>query len=499
MRRMLLVGAVLCAATSCTQVTQTTVVIDADEMVDLADPRVIVELFRADATSGELTILERLVRLPPESVDFPITMAVVPRGGDVGRRYDVRVSAIAGDRTWTTRAISGFVQGQRRELHMRLEDECRDFPCPDSNTTCRNGACVPTEIPRDMLTVPGASDAGTRVDAAVPSGTDAPLPLGTDAGPVEGCGWQTTEPIPTVRDVVDQPVLVSVDNGSVFIAYTIESELSGTWDIQMVRRMIGGTGWSAPPEFLFRGPANDLLREAAFSFRVDAGVWRIGTHSDEGIDRVRTQGGGSQMLDGVSRNSIPQMGWSAAGPRFFISRTSDLAIWTPSGPRSIVPGLPPGVPAYAPNDADDSVVANGRLYRHRNGVQLVAPVDLGSGLSCTLLSEPDGTLHVIYGASGADRMHRVVPPGATELSPPTTLLNAPRPTENVAAAGDGMFYWGGRIWDASGIRSVEDPIPSDVGTVETGGLVMDDAGGIHVVGRMGTSVRYAYRRPCPLP
>ena len=174
MRRMLFVTALLCTATSCTAVTRTTVVITADEIVTAANPQVRVQVFRANDVNGTLDIEERNQPVPAE-LGYPIRIAIIPRGGDAGRRYDVRVTAMSGALTWSTRAISGFVPGQRRELRMRLEDVCRTRVCP-TDQTCRADACVPIEVDPSMLVPPGTEvDASRAVDAAVPPGTDAAM------------------------------------------------------------------------------------------------------------------------------------------------------------------------------------------------------------------------------------------------------------------------------------------------------------------------------------
>lgn len=174
MRRLLVASAFVCAAGSCTPVTLTMVVIDADDIVRAANPQVRVQIFRANDVNGALDIEERNQPVPAE-LGYPIRIAIIPRGGDAGRRYDVRVTAMAGALTWSTRAISGFVPGQRRELRMRLEDACRTRVCP-TDQTCRADACVPIEVDPSMLVPPGTEvDASRAVDAALPPGADAAL------------------------------------------------------------------------------------------------------------------------------------------------------------------------------------------------------------------------------------------------------------------------------------------------------------------------------------
>ena len=166
--------AVTLATTACTQVTQTTVVVEADDIVAAARPQVRVQVFRANDVNGALDIEERN-QVVPTDLGYPIRIAIVPRGGDSGRRYDVRVRAEGGGQVWETRAISGFVAGQRRELRMRLEDACRTITCP-SEQTCRGGDCVPIEVDPSMLVPPGTEvDASRSVDAAAPPGTDAAM------------------------------------------------------------------------------------------------------------------------------------------------------------------------------------------------------------------------------------------------------------------------------------------------------------------------------------
>lgn len=492
MRRMLLVGAVLCASTSCTAVTQTTVVIEADREVERENPRVTVVVRRRDGVTPDVVQMVPRVDQP-----FPLRVAIVPIGGDPDRTYEVIATTVSGGQTWETRAISGFVRGERRELRMRIENACRAVAC-DANTTCRNGSCVDVMLP---LTVPGASDVDAAVlgadtgpvpDAAVAPGTDAAGPLGTDAGPVEGCGWQPTDTI-AIGDLPFAP-LVSVDGGSVFVAYTADGT-GLSRGVQMVRRV--GSDW--PAQFLvpLSDAAGENPRERLFSFRVDMGAWRIATMDDvDSTKRVRTQGGDVDTLPNVNHSTAPQMGWSAtSGPRFLFTDdiTGALAIWSRfSGVREIVPPPASGAPLYAPSDVNDSVMINGELYRLPGGA---SSPRIHSGTTNALLAEPDGTLHIIY-TEGSTTMHLRV--GADGERGGAMPITAGAGGASLSAAAQGRFYWGGRIWDTSGMRSVEAPIPSsELGTVGPGSLVMDDDGGIHVVGRMGSSVRYAYRPPCP--
>ena len=61
-----------------------------------------------------------------------------------------------------------------------------------------------------------------------------------------------------------------------------------------------------------------------------------------------------------------------------------------------------------------------------------------------------------------------------------------------------MFYWGGRLWNSDGSLRDEVPIPSGWQPA-IGGLMIDDAGGLHLVAPItdGSGVQYAYRPPCP--
>lgn len=83
------------------------------------------------------------------------TFGVVPRGGDAGRRFEVRATARSGGATlFTTRARSGFVTENTIRLDLYVPASCIDVAetcLPDE--TCGVAGCVDPEI--DPMSLPG--------------------------------------------------------------------------------------------------------------------------------------------------------------------------------------------------------------------------------------------------------------------------------------------------------------------------------------------------------
>jgi hypothetical protein len=121
---------------------------------------------------------------------LPLQVALVPRGGEASRRYQVTVEALAADGSFIAQARvrSGYVAGSIRFARLVLEDACIGVDqCSGSDAaplTCRAGSCSdPAADVRDFssdrdapsLIVPlppdtEASDGGDREgDAARPT------------------------------------------------------------------------------------------------------------------------------------------------------------------------------------------------------------------------------------------------------------------------------------------------------------------------------------------
>jgi hypothetical protein len=81
-------------------------------------------------------------------VRLPADFGIIPRGGDASRRVTVEVSATtSGAALFSTRAITGFVEGKTLRLDMFLAKRClwEAAKC-ESNETCRVEGCVPEEV-----------------------------------------------------------------------------------------------------------------------------------------------------------------------------------------------------------------------------------------------------------------------------------------------------------------------------------------------------------------
>ena len=156
---------------------------------------------------------------------FPIRVALVPRGGDSTRRYQVTASAHAADGSLLAeaRVISGYVPDAIRYARLVLHDACIGVgACGEAAElplTCNRGVCAdpradvgsfssdrnasaPIEqqpfgtTPTDAGTTDGGTTPGTARDAATPDGgstgnrdagpIDAGPGTSNDAGPAQG-------------------------------------------------------------------------------------------------------------------------------------------------------------------------------------------------------------------------------------------------------------------------------------------------------------------------
>jgi len=84
----------------------------------------------------------------PGKVLLPADFGVMPRGGDASRRVTVEVWATeSGADLFSTRAITGFVEGKTLRLDMFLARRClSEAKECKPNETCRVQGCVPPEI-----------------------------------------------------------------------------------------------------------------------------------------------------------------------------------------------------------------------------------------------------------------------------------------------------------------------------------------------------------------
>jgi hypothetical protein len=162
---------------------------------------------------------------------FPVRVALVPRGGDSTRRYQVTASAHAADGSLLAeaRVISGYVPDAIRYARLVLQDACLGVgACGEAAElplTCSRGVCAdpradvgsfasdrnassPIEH-RPLGTMSadgGAPDGGTTTspsrDAATPEGgttakSDAGPPItANDAGPTQGTCKLGASPLP---------------------------------------------------------------------------------------------------------------------------------------------------------------------------------------------------------------------------------------------------------------------------------------------------------------
>ena len=183
-----------CSAGSRSQVM---VVVDGEDRV-----RAMSERLEVVVRAGEQLedVVFSLTSSRSEGIAWGTTVAVAPRARDASRRF--RVDATAYDASGvvaTTYAISGFVEGEVRELRLLLRNACIGARC-DEDRACREGGeCVEPFIPPDLLPPfvredAGRDDADPGTDAGQDAGTtDAGTDAGRDGGSDAGDGGPTPE------------------------------------------------------------------------------------------------------------------------------------------------------------------------------------------------------------------------------------------------------------------------------------------------------------------
>ena len=135
--------------------------------------------------SGSLT--------PGAGVDWPLELAILPRGGDVTREYLVTATALdtAGQPLVTLRARSGFVRGRTLSLVLVFDAACiAEGPDCGSEGSCVEGRCEdarvdPEALPEYALDRSAASDSFRLAPPgpAVPRRCRKRRDAATDAGP----------------------------------------------------------------------------------------------------------------------------------------------------------------------------------------------------------------------------------------------------------------------------------------------------------------------------
>jgi hypothetical protein len=189
---------VLGGCSSETPRTQVMVVIDADPGVRADAVDLLVEVSAGPNRDAMTGVFDEQVGAP---IAWPVQLALVPEGGEAGREYRVEVSARDGGAVPVAyvQVVSGYVRGATKQLHLRLEDACRDaWPSCGAEERCVAGACVDAYVDPGGLPDFGV-DAGPGDDAGLDAGPldDAEVDAGAgdaevdatpdDAAPPDAC------------------------------------------------------------------------------------------------------------------------------------------------------------------------------------------------------------------------------------------------------------------------------------------------------------------------
>jgi hypothetical protein len=152
--------------------------------------------------------LERTLALrgdPPEAT-FPMTIPLVPEGGDADRSFRCEVQALdATDTPFNTaRAVSTYVADRLFEVRVRLYDPCRRIDCPDDQT-CREGVCVDARVePTPVGVVPAGLGWHELPDTRIEG-------VCQDDGElhgVTGCSWATSGYSSAIADLEHNRMLI---------------------------------------------------------------------------------------------------------------------------------------------------------------------------------------------------------------------------------------------------------------------------------------------------
>jgi cysteine-rich repeat protein len=154
--------------------TQVMVVVDADDDVSMLAASLVVDIVGTTGGVEEPILSKTFILNEPDSPMWPFSFALVPKGGDAKRTYEITATANGSgvEPIARLRAQSQFVPGKTIELKLRFEASClreKSLDCEESQT-CDKGTCV-----------------AALVDAATlkPLGDDSPeviLPDGGSAG-----------------------------------------------------------------------------------------------------------------------------------------------------------------------------------------------------------------------------------------------------------------------------------------------------------------------------
>lgn len=148
--------AALLAACDAGTVTQVTVEIDAEERSTI--DAVVVNVWAREGGARGERVLDQTFVLADERIDWPIEIALVPRGGDASRRFELRAQSTVG--THQVGLISGYVRGRHVRVPLVLPSACREVTCAELQV-CVAGACVDLEERDPCSLAPGAcADAG---------------------------------------------------------------------------------------------------------------------------------------------------------------------------------------------------------------------------------------------------------------------------------------------------------------------------------------------------
>lgn len=134
---LLLLGALACTEATPTQVL---IVFTADAPTTALTERLHIEVTNQEGIRRVWDI--DLREGEPTATRFPVTLPLVPRGGDATRTYDVVADAIGASGVIARQRVrSRYVADELREIRVRFSSECSAVLC-DRGTTCRGGTCV---------------------------------------------------------------------------------------------------------------------------------------------------------------------------------------------------------------------------------------------------------------------------------------------------------------------------------------------------------------------
>jgi len=215
-----------------------------------------------------------------DPVTLPASFGVVPQNGDADRRVAVEVDAtFASEVLFTTRAVTGFIEGKKLRLEMFLAQSCMTVAATcGENETCRRDGCADEPIDPEDLPEFGGGDSDGDTD--------------TDSDSDSGVGIPTEEAMllasdGAAYDIFGSSVALSSDGGRALVG-AYEDDTAGGTDAGSARVFLRtGTTWTEEATLVASGgPADDHFGQSVV-LSSDGSRALVGAYGDASAGSAR--------------------------------------------------------------------------------------------------------------------------------------------------------------------------------------------------------------------